>query len=151
MDNHQNKQRSSNRDNRLKIVFFLCLCYFSASLIIVIATGSLSLLSEAGHMLADVGGLALALFAINYTRKPPTPERTFGFFRLEILAALTNSVVLVILSIYILYEGFIRMFSPPLIHGFPIVITALIGLIVNFIGVWLLKSCVNKVVGEFVN
>ena len=116
------------------------MCYFSASLIIAIATDSLSLLSEAGHMLADVGGLALALFAINYTRKPPTPERTFGFFRLEILASLTNSVVLVILSIYILYEGFIRMFNPPLIQGFPIVITALIGLVINFIGVWLLKG-----------
>ncbi|HEY6536879.1 MAG TPA: cation diffusion facilitator family transporter [Candidatus Nitrosocosmicus sp.] len=140
MDNHQNKQRSLDQDNRLKIVFFLSLCYFSASLIIVIATDSLSLLSEAGHMLADVGGLALALFAINYTRKPPTPERTFGFFRLEILASLTNSVVLVILSIYILYEGFIRMFNPPLIQGFPIVITALIGLVINFIGVWLLKG-----------
>ena len=98
------------------------------------------MLSEAGHMLADVGGLALALFAINYTRKPPTPERTYGFFRMEILASLTNSVVLILLSIYILYEGFVRIFAPPQIQGFPIIIAAAIGLVVNFIGMRLLSE-----------
>ena len=56
-------------------------------------------------MVADVGGIALALFAVNYTRKLPTPERTYGFYRVEILASLVNSVVLILLSIYILYEG----------------------------------------------
>jgi cobalt-zinc-cadmium efflux system protein len=107
-------------------------------------TGSLSLLSEAGHMLADVGGLALALFAINYTRKPPTPKRTFGFFRMEILASLANSVVLILLSAYILYESFTRLFDPPAIQGFPIVLAAAIGLVVNFSGMRLLTSGSNS-------
>ena len=114
------KSQPSKQANRLKIVFLLSSCYLASAIIIVLITGSLSLLSEAGHMLADVGGLALALFAINYTRKPPTPERTYGFFRMEILASLANSMVLILLSVYIIYEGFMRIFDPPAIQGFPI-------------------------------
>lgn len=138
---HQHKnQQPSKQANRLKIVFLLTSCYLASAVIIVLITGSLSLLSEAGHMLADVGGLALALFAINYTRKPPTPERTYGFFRMEILASLTNSVVLILLSIYILYEGLMRISAPPVIQGFPIIIAAAVGLVVNFIGMRLLSG-----------
>jgi cobalt-zinc-cadmium efflux system protein len=65
-------------------------------------------------MIADVGGIALALFAMSYTHKSPTPERTYGFFRIEILASLTNSVVLILLSVYIIFEGIIRIFTHPL-------------------------------------
>jgi len=125
---------------RLKITFLLNSCYLITSLIIALIAGSLSLLSEAGHMFVDVSGLALALFAINYTNKPPTPERTYGFFRIEILASLTNSIVLILLSIYIIYEGIIRLFETPEIKGTPIIIAASIGLVVNFIGMRLLSD-----------
>jgi cobalt-zinc-cadmium efflux system protein len=91
-------------------------------------------------MLADVGGIALALFAANYSRKLPTPQRTYGFYRAEILASLLNSVVLVLLSLYVLYEGFRRIFEPPVIPGFPIIVVASIGLVVNFISMRLLSS-----------
>jgi cobalt-zinc-cadmium efflux system protein len=91
-------------------------------------------------MLADVGGFALALFAINYTRKPATIQRTYGFYRMEILASLVNSVVLVLLSVYILYEGSRRIFEPPEIQSFLMIIVAAIGLTVNFIGMRLLSS-----------
>jgi cobalt-zinc-cadmium efflux system protein len=87
-----------------------------------------------------VAGLALALFALNYAKKPPTPERTYGFFRVEILASLANSVVLILLSGYILYEGIIRLFDPPQIQGIPIIIAAAVGLIVNFIGLRLFSE-----------
>jgi cobalt-zinc-cadmium efflux system protein len=90
-------------------------------------------------MLADVGGLVLALFAINYTRKPATSQRTYGFYRMEILASLVNSVVLILLSVYILYEAFRRIFEPPEIQSFPIIIVAAIGLTVNLIGMRLLS------------
>jgi cobalt-zinc-cadmium efflux system protein len=130
----------THRTSRLKILLWLSSSYFVAALITVLFTGSLALLSEAGHMLADVGGLALALFAINYTRKPATPQRTYGFYRMEILASLVNSVVLVLLSVYILYEGFRRIFEPPEIQSFPMIIVAAIGLTVNFIGMRLLSS-----------
>jgi cobalt-zinc-cadmium efflux system protein len=130
----------TQRTGRLKIVLWLSSSYFVAALITVLFTGSLALLSEAGHMLADIGGVALALFAINYTRKRATPQRTYGFYRMEILASLVNSVVLVLLSVYILYEGFRRIFEPPEIQSFPMIIVAAIGLTVNFIGMRLLSS-----------
>lgn len=130
----------TQRTGRLKIVLWLSSSYFVAALIAVLFTGSLALLSEAGHMLADIGGVALALFAINYTRKPATPQRTYGFYRMEILASLVNSVVLVLLSVYILYEGSRRIFEPPEIQSFPMIIVAAIGLTVNFIGMRLLSS-----------
>jgi cobalt-zinc-cadmium efflux system protein len=136
----KNAIKSSSNVKKLKIVFLLSTFYFVSAVIIVLITGSLSLLSEAGHMLADIGGFALALFAINYSRKLPTPERTYGFFRMEILASLTNSVILILLSVYIIYEGFMRIFAPPEIQGFPIIVAAIVGLIVNFIGMRMLSE-----------
>src|SRR6476620_11492075 len=136
----ENPQHYPKPINRLKVVFFLSTLYLVSAIVVVLLTNSLSLLSEAGHMLADVGGLALALLAINYARKPPTPERTYGFFRMEILASLANSIVLILLSGYILYEGIMRIFDPPQIQGAPIIIAASVGLIVNFIGLWLLSE-----------
>src|SRR5215475_1192969 len=106
--NIQGKKPSTQQTRKLKTVLWLSSSYLAAALITVLLTGSLALLSEAGHMFADVGGLALALFAINYTLKPATPQRTYGFYRMEILASLVNSMVLVLLSAYILYEGFRR-------------------------------------------
>ena len=131
---------SLQRVSKLKIVLSLSSSYFAAAVITVLLTGSLALLSEAGHILADIGGLALALFAVNYTRKPATPQRTYGFYRMEILASLVNSVVLVLLSVYILYEGFRRILEPPEIQSSPVIIVAVIGLIVNFIGIRLLSG-----------
>ena len=136
-----NQQEKSTRQFKsLKIVFLLGFCYLISTIVVVLLTGSLSLLSEAGHMTADVAGIALALLAIIYTQKPPTPERTYGFFRMEILASLTNSVILILLSIYILYEAVIRIFDPPHIQSLPIIIAAAIGLVVNFIGMRILSS-----------
>ncbi len=128
------------RAHRLRIVLSLSSSYFAISIITVITTGSLALLSEAGHILADIGGIALALFAINYTRKPATPQRSYGFYRLEILASFVNSVILALLSVYVLYEAFRRIFEPPEIQSFPIIIVAAIGLALNFIGMILLNN-----------
>jgi cobalt-zinc-cadmium efflux system protein len=136
----KNAIKSTGSVKKLKIVFLLSSFYLVSAVIIVLITGSLSLLSEAGHMLADIGGFALALFAINYSRKLPTPERTYGFFRMEILASLTNSVILILLSVYIIYEAFMRIFAPPEIQGFPIIVAAIVGLIVNFIGMRMLSE-----------
>jgi cobalt-zinc-cadmium efflux system protein len=128
------------RAHRLRIVLSLSSSYFAISIITVITTGSLALLSEAGHILADIGGIALALFAINYTRKPATPQRSYGFYRMEILASFVNSMILALLSVYVLYEAFRRIFEPPEIQSFPIIIVAAIGLALNFIGMILLNN-----------
>ena len=131
---------SLQRDRRLKIVLLLSSSYFGLSIITALTTGSLALLSEAGHVLADIGGIALALFAVIYTRKPATPQRTYGFYRMEILASFVNSLILALLSVYILYEAFGRIFEPPQIESFPIIIVAAIGLVLNFIGMLLLNN-----------
>src|ERR671939_2070637 len=131
---------SLQRARRLKIVLLLSSSYFGLSIITVLTTGSLALLSEAGHVLADIGGITLALFAIIYTRKPATPQRSYGFYRMEILASFVNSVILALLSVYILYEAFRRIFEPPEIQSLPIIIVAAIGLVLNFIGMVLLNN-----------
>ena len=131
---------SLQRDRRLKIVLLLSSSYFGLSITTVLTTGSLALLSEAGHVLADIGGIALALFAVIYTRKPATPQRTYGFYRMEILASFVNSLILALLSVYILYEAFGRIFEPPQIESFPIIIVAAIGLVLNFSGMLLLNN-----------
>lgn len=80
-------------------------------------TGSLALLADAAHMLTDAGGLALALIAIRFAERPATPQKTYGYVRMEVLSALTNAVVLLLLTIYIFYEAYKRFLNPPEILG----------------------------------
>jgi cobalt-zinc-cadmium efflux system protein len=103
-------------------------------------TGSLALLADAGHMLTDVGGLGLALFAIWFAAKPPTPEKTYGYYRVEILAAFVNALVLFGISAFILYEAYHRFLSPPPVLGGPMLVVAVAGLAVNIIGMLLLHG-----------
>lgn len=103
-------------------------------------TGSLALLADAAHMLTDAGGLALALIAIRFAERPRTPQNTFGYVRMEVLSALTNAVVLLLLTVYILYEAYQRFLSPPEIIGGPMLAVAVAGLIVNLISMKLLSS-----------
>ncbi len=117
----------TQRITKLKSILLLTSIYFVVQIIAALSTRSLALLADAGHMLADVGGLALILFAINYTRKPATLKHTYGFYRAEILAALLNGVVLILISVYILYEAYGRIFGPPEIQGLPMIIVAAIG------------------------
>lgn len=128
----------SNRISKLKIVLILTSAYFVAEIVGSLLTNSLALLADAGHMLTDVGGLALSLFAINFTRKKPTPQHTYGFYRTEILASLANSVALVMLSIYIFIEGYRHLFEPPEIQSIPMTIIGGVGLAVNAISMKIL-------------
>jgi cobalt-zinc-cadmium efflux system protein len=132
--------RMLQRIGKLKIALLLSAFYLAAAVITSYLTHSLALISEAGHMVADVGGLSLTIFAINYTHKPATPQRTYGFYRLEIIASLANSIILVLISLYILYEGFKRIFAPPEIISFPMIVVAAVGLVMNLIGMRLIGS-----------
>ena len=105
-----------------------------------LSTGSLALLADAGHMVTDVGGLALALVAIRIGVRPATPERTYGWYRVEILAAMANAVVLFGISIYILYEAYRRFQSPPDVASLPMLCIGVVGLLVNVSGMLLLRS-----------
>ena len=103
-------------------------------------TGSLALLADAAHMLTDAGGLALALIAIRFAERPATPQRTYGYVRMEVLSALTNAVVLLLLTIYIVYEAYQRSLNPPEILGGPMLIVAVVGLGVNLVSMKLLSA-----------
>ena len=102
-------------------------------------TGSLALLADAGHMFADAAGLALALFAIWVATRPPTPEKTYGYYRVEILAALVTAVVLLGVSIGILIDAWQRIVEPRAVDAGPMLAVAALGLLVNLAGAWLLR------------
>lgn len=103
-------------------------------------SGSLALISDAGHMLTDVLALGLALLAIRFAATPATARKSYGFYRLEILAALFNGVTLLLLSGYIFYEAWQRFSSPAEVNSGIMIAVALAGLLVNLIGLFILRS-----------
>src|SRR5262249_29930990 len=100
---------------------------------------SLALLSDAGHMLTDVAALTLSLFAVRFASRPATPRKTYGFYRLEILAALANGVTLIALSILICVEAYRRLRNPETVHGWTLIWISTGGLAVNLISAWMLS------------
>ena len=113
--------------------------FFVAEVIGGLMTDSLALLADAGHMLTDVGGLGLAWFATRFASKPATPEHTYGFYRAEILAAVANAVVLLGISGFILVEAYGRFRNPPAVATWPMLAIAVIGLIINVVGIKVLS------------
>ena len=103
-------------------------------------SGSLALLSDAGHMLTDVAALALSLFAIRMGRRPADRKRTFGYRRTEILAAAVNAGALFAIGFYILFEAYRRLNEPVDVQTTPMLIVATLGLIVNLISARVLVS-----------
>jgi len=98
------------------------------------------LLSDAGHMLADVASLILALLALWFASRPVTTRRTYGYYRMEILAALANGAALVVISLLIAFEAFQRLKSPESVKGFEVMLIAGGGLVVNTISAFVLHS-----------
>lgn len=131
---------ASRNKRALTIVFFTTLAYLVAEVVGGWWTGSLALLADAGHMLTDVAGVGLALLAIRFGEKSATPERTYGYYRFEILAALTNAVVLILISLYILYEAYFRFLNPPKVESTTMMWVAGVGMLVNLYGVYLLRK-----------
>jgi cobalt-zinc-cadmium efflux system protein len=101
-------------------------------------SNSLALLADAGHMFTDVAALALSVFAMRLARRPPTPRRTFGLVRLEILAALVNGAALLLISGLIFIEAWERLREPLVIDGTIMLVVAALGLGVNVLGALLL-------------
>lgn len=104
-----------------------------------LATNSLALLADAGHMATDVAALLLSLGAIWLARRPATPRRSFGFLRAEVLAALINSATLVAISFYIFWEAFQRIGDPPHVDSGPMLAVAVAGMLANIASAWVLS------------
>ncbi|KEF38428.1 cation diffusion facilitator family transporter [Schinkia azotoformans MEV2011] len=101
-------------------------------------TNSLALLSDSGHMLSDASSLALSLIAMWFAARPASPNKTFGFYRFEILAALFNGVSLFLIAGFIVYEAYGRFFDPPTVASGSMMLIALIGLFANLLSAWAL-------------
>jgi len=129
---------ASRHRARLSIVLALTLGYSIVEAGGAFLTNSLALLADAAHMLADSFGLAMALFAIWLGRRAASPQRTYGYFRTEILAALINAFLLLGICGYILVEAWHRFQDPQPVAGPGMLAVAMLGMIVNVVGVWLL-------------
>lgn len=140
--NHAPAESSGARYvTRLWIVFALVVVFMVVEVVAGLWTGSLALLSDAGHMATDALGIGMALAAIVAAAKASRGDRrTFGLYRLEILAALANAILLFAVAGYVLYESVKRVSDPPEVLSGPMLIVAVIGLVVNVIGWWLLRE-----------
>lgn len=106
-------------------------------------SNSLALMSDAGHMLADAGAIGLSLFALRISARPADAKRTYGYYRLEILAALLNGAVLIAIAIGIAVEGYQRLLHPEPVAASIVIVLACVGIALNGIGLWLTHSGPN--------
>lgn len=149
--NHSHGENSHNHNHNhitnkkaLTLSFLLIAGFMFVEFIGGILTNSLALLSDAGHMLSDAVALGLSLAAVIFGQKAATLERTYGYKRFEILAALLNGIALVVLSSYILYEAIMRIASPPPVIGKGMMIIAVVGLLINIVVAFILSRGETK-------
>jgi cobalt-zinc-cadmium efflux system protein len=107
-------------------------------------SNSLALIGDAGHMFTDTLALGLSLFALNLAKRPASQTKTYGYYRAEILAALVNGTILVLVSGYIFYEAYHRFVEPPEVRGGLMLIVAAIGLAANVVGISVLRSAGSR-------
>ena len=137
---HTHGSAAAVHRDRLTAVFLLTLLVFGIELAGGIASNSLALLADAGHMFTDVAGIGLALLAIWFAQRPASQDRTYGYLRLEILAAVINAVLLFGIAAFVLFEAWQRLQSPPVIASGLMLAIALIGLGVNAVSLFLLRN-----------
>ena len=125
---------------RLRVVLALTATVLLAQLVGGLASGSLALLADAGHMFTDVAGLILALLAMRIAARPATPEKTFGYLRAEALSAFGNAALLLLIATWVAVEGVRRLARPPEVADGLMLLVALVGLAVNAVGLVLLRG-----------
>lgn len=137
---HAHGSAAAANRGRLVAVLALSLAIFGIEVAGGIAANSLALLADAGHMLADVAGVGMALLAIWFGGRSPTSGRTYGYLRLEILAAVANAVLLLVVAVFILIEAWRRLSEPPEIASGLMLAVALVGLAANAVSLFLLRD-----------
>ena len=140
----QNDQSSptagSRHRRRLTLALVLSAVFMLVEIVGGVLSNSLALLADAGHMLTDVAALGLSLFAIWAAQRPATPKRTYGYRRMEILAALANGATLIAMAVLIFAEAYRRWFNPPVVKGGLMLAIACGGLAVNLASLWVLRG-----------
>ena len=140
-DNHVGHDHgTASSRNRLIIVLAITVAIMAAEVVGGFLSNSLALLGDAGHMLVDVLALGLSLFAMTMAARPATLSKTYGYHRVEIMAALANGTMLALVSVYIFYEAYRRFLEPPVVHAPLMLVIASIGLVANFSGIVLLRG-----------
>jgi cobalt-zinc-cadmium efflux system protein len=129
-----------SRERRLTIVIVLNLAIVVAQVVTGVIAHSLGLLADAGHNLADVGAVALALWAVRLTRRRPTPSRSFGWHRSTVLAAQANAAAILAVTALIAFEAVQRIGDPTDVRGGIVIASALVALVGNGISVLLLRD-----------
>ncbi|MBU6390851.1 MAG: cation diffusion facilitator family transporter [Planctomycetes bacterium] len=136
---HKREFRAHER-KRLILTSVITIVFFIVEVVGGIITNSLALISDAGHMLTHLFALLVSLFALFFAAKPPTEKKTYGFYRLEILAALFNGVTLFMITVWIFYEAYQRFMHPATISSGKMFIVAFVGLIANVVCAFILKG-----------
>lgn len=131
---------TAGNERRLRFVFFLTFGYALVQAIGGWLSGSLALIADSGHMVSDAAALLLALVAYRIARRPPDGTRTYGFHRVRVLAALANGATLLLLVAWITWEAIQRFSAPVEVLAGPMLAVAVVGLLVNLAGAWVLWS-----------
>lgn len=134
------REGDAKATRRLKFTLVLVLLVMLVEVIGGIISNSLSLLGDAGHMLVDVTALGMSLFALNLAHKAAPSDKTYGYLRTEIIAALANGVLLSLVAFYILYEAYQRILEPPLVRTPVMIAVAVVGLAANVVSIFLLHT-----------
>jgi cobalt-zinc-cadmium efflux system protein len=143
-EEHRREHKHAFRtEKELKTVILLTSFILVAEIFGGIISNSLALLSDAAHVFSDLFALTLSWTALKIAERPPSTSRTFGYHRMEIFAALTNGILLVVISIFIFREAYERILSPPLVKGGQMLVIATIGLIVNLWVIFKLKGHIS--------
>lgn len=128
---------------KLRLALTVTVVVLAAEVVGGFLSNSLALLADAGHMLTDVAALALSLFVSWFSMRPETPRRTYGYVRLEILAAFVNGAALLVISAFIAWEAFSRLRAPQPVGGGLMLVIALVGLLSNIVAAFTLHGASN--------
>jgi cobalt-zinc-cadmium efflux system protein len=140
MGHDHHRSATAAHRGRLSAVFAITVAVLVVEVAGAALSGSLALLADAGHVLADGAGIGLALLAIRFAARPASPQRTFGYYRLEILAAVVNAVLLFGVAGFVLVEAWRRLTEPPEVASGLMLAVAAAGLAANAGSMWLLRD-----------
>ena len=142
--NHAHCSIRETGKSRLRLVLVLTSLFFVVEVLGGLWTNSLALLSDAGHMLSDMFALGLSLFAFWLSSRKPSPTKTYGYYRFEVVAAFINGVLLILIALWIFGEAYSRFQEPAAVKSVPMLVIAVLGLMINLLGIYLLHEIGTK-------